>query len=279
MNSEGSDRRAKEDSMMKDLGMIQNDITWKDDKGKEHKLKDVYLESRKDFEDHFQKLDDDASDIKSWIDAPGDGVIQALPNWQAPQQFKARASNNADMNFDANGLEFVDRASQKLLGGFDSRGHLYADSIEGVHVKAMDIDAMEMHGHLISSDPGKNMKIYIGTKNPGSSLNPWKDGRVIWAISDNYSSMVSSGQIATTSGSSTTRIHPSAITVGDDMNEVLTQENFAAHAYRRIKSWVKLWIADWITVNGKRRTIWKGIDNGAYMGQLRDLSGQGKNIS
>ena len=279
MNSEGSDRRAKEDSMMKDLGMIQNDITWKDDKGKEHKLKDVYLESRKDFEDHFQQLDDDASDIKSWIDAPGDGVIQALPNWQAPQQFKARASNNADMIFDANGLEFVDRASpsQKLLGGFDSRGHLYADSIEGVHVKAMDIDAMEMHGHLISSDPGKNMKIYIGTKNPGSTLDPWKSGRVIWAVSDNYSSMVSSGQIATTSGSSTTRIHPSAITVGDDMNEVLTQENFAAHAYRRIKSWVKLWIADWITINGKKHTIWKGIDKGAYMGKLRDLSGQGKN--
>lgn len=122
-----------------------------------------------------------------------------------------------------------------------------------------------------------NMKVYIGTNNPGSTLNPWKNGRVIWAVSDNYSSMVSSGQIATTSGSSTTRIHPSAITVGDDDNQVLTQRNFAAHAYRRIKSWVKLWIADWITINGTRHTIWKGIDNGAYMGKLRDLPGQGRN--
>lgn len=277
MHSEKSDRRAKENAMMEDLGMLQHDVTWKDDKGKEHKLKDVFLESRKDFEEHFQQLDDDANDIKSWIDAPGDGVIQAIPNWQAPQQLTARSSNGGKMVFGGNGLEFYDERSQKLLTGMDSRGKLYADSIEGVHVKAMDIDAMEMHGHLISSDPGKNMKIYIGTNNPGSTLNPWKAGRVIWAVSDNYSSMMSSGQIATTSGGSTTRIHPSAITVDDDDNQVLTQRNFAAHAYRRIKSWVRLWVADWITINKKRHYIWKGVDKGAYMGKLRDLPGQGRN--
>ena len=277
MHSEKSDRRAKENAMMEDLGMLQHDVTWKDDKGKEHKLKDVFLESRKDFEEHFQQLDDDANDIKSWIDAPGDGVIQAIPNWQAPQQLTARSSNGGKMVFGGNGLEFYDERSQKLLTGMDSRGKLYADSIEGVHVKAMDIDAMEMHGHLISSDPGKNMKIYIGTNNPGSTLNPWKSGRVIWAVSDNYSSMMSSGQIATTSGGSTTRIHPSAITVDDDDNQVLTQRNFAAHAYRRIKSWVRLWVADWITINKKRHYIWKGVDKGAYMGKLRDLPGQGRN--
>lgn len=277
LQSEGSDRIAKENAMMEDLGMLQHDVTWKDDKGKEHKLKDVFLESRKDFEEHFQQLDDDANDIKSWIDAPGDGVIQAIPNWQAPQQLTARSSNGGKMVFGGNGLEFYDERSQKLLTGMDSRGKLYADSIEGVHVKAMDIDAMEMHGHLISSDPGKNMKIYIGTNNPGSTLNPWKSGRVIWAVSDNYSSMMSSGQIATTSGGSTTRIHPSAITVDDDDNQVLTQRNFAAHAYRRIKSWVRLWVADWITINKKRHYIWKGVDKGAYMGKLRDLPGQGRN--
>ena len=158
----------------------------------------------------------------------------------------------------------------------DSRGKLYADSIEGVKVKAMEIDALEMHGHLVSKDPDTNMKVYIGTKNPGSSLNPWKSGRVIWAVSDDYSSMMSSGQIATTSGSATTRIHPSAITVGDDDNEVLTQNNFAAHAYRRIKSWVRLWIADWIMISGNRHYIWKGTDKNAYMGKLRDLKGQGR---
>ena len=277
MHSEESDRRAKENAMMEDLGMLQHDVTWEDDKGKEHKLKDVFLETRKDFEDHFQQLDDDASDIKSWIDAPGEGVIQALPNWQAPQQLTARSSNGGKMVFGGNGLEFYDERSQKLLTGMDSRGKLYADSIEGVKVNAMEIDALLMHGDLKSEDPNSSMKIYIGTQNPGSTLNPWKSGRVIWTVSDNYSSMVSSGQIATTSGDSTTRIHPSAITVDNDDNQVLTQENFAAHAYRRIKSWVKLWIADWITINGEKHTIWKGIDNGAYMGKLRDLPGQGRN--
>lgn len=276
MHSERSDRRAKENKMMEDLGMLQHDVTWKDDKGKEHKLKDVFLETRKEFENHFQQIDNDANDIKSWIDQPGEGIIQAIPNWQAPQQLTARSSNGGKMVFGGNGLEFYDERSQKLLTGMDSRGKLYADSIEGVQVKAMEIDALEMHGHLVSEDPGMNMKIYIGTQNPGTTLNPWKKGRVIWAVSNNYSSMLSSGQIATTNGTRTTRIHPSAITVADDDNQVLTQRNFAGHAYKRIKSWVRSWVADWITISGKRHYIWKGKDSGVDMGKLRDLPGQGR---
>lgn len=276
MHSEHSDRRAKENAMMGELGMIQQDVTWKDDKGKEHKLKDVFLESRKEFEEHFQQLDDDASDIKSWIDQPGEGIIQAIPNWQAPQQLTARSSNGGKMVFGGNGLEFYDERSQKLLTGMDSRGKLYADSIEGVSVKAMNIDAMIMHGNLVNEDPNMNMKIYIGTQNPGTTLNPWRSGRVIWVTSDNYASMMSSGQFATTSGSHITRIHPSAITVDDEDNQVLTQRNFAGHAYRRIKSWVRAWVADWITIRGTKHWIWKGSDN-VDMGKLRDLPGQGRN--
>ncbi len=276
MHSEKSDRRAKENAMMEDLGMLQHDITWKDDKGKEHKLKDVFLETRKEFEEHFQQLDDDASDIKSWIDQPGEGIIQAVPNWQAPQQLTARSSNGGKMVFGGNGLEFYDERSQKLLTGMDSRGKLYADSIEGVKVNAMEIDALLMHGNLKSEDPNGSMKIYIGTQNPGSTLNPWQSGRVIWVTSDNYASMMSSGQFATTSGSHITRIHPSAITVDDEDNQVLTQRNFAGHAYRRIKSWVRAWVADWITIRGTKHWIWKGSDN-VDMGKLRDLPGQGRN--
>ena len=276
MHSERSDRRAKENAMMGELGMIQQDVTWKDDKGKEHKLKDVFLESRKEFEEHFQQLDDDASDIKSWIDQPGEGIIQAIPNWQAPQKLTARSSNGGKMVFGGNGLEFYDERSQKLLTGMDSRGKLYADSIEGVSVKAMNIDAMIMHGNLVNEDPNMNMKIYIGTQNPGTTLNPWRSGRVIWVTSDNYASMMSSGQFATTSGSHITRIHPSAITVDDEDNQVLTQRNFAGHAYRRIKSWVRAWVADWITIRGTKHWIWKGSDN-VDMGKLRDLPGQGRN--
>ncbi|WP_297952495.1 phage tail spike protein [uncultured Lactobacillus sp.] len=276
MHSERSDRRAKENAMMGELGMIQQDVTWKDDKGKEHKLKDVFLKSRKEFEEHFQQLDDDANDIKSWIDQPGEGIIQAIPNWQAPQQLTARSSNGGKMVFGGNGLEFYDERSQKLLTGMDSRGKLYADSIEGVSVKAMNIDAMIMHGNLVNEDPNMNMKIYIGTQNPGTTLNPWKNGRVIWVTSDNYASMMSSGQFATTSGSHITRIHPSAITVDDEDNQVLTQRNFAGHAYRRIKSWVRAWVADWITIRGTKHWIWKGSDN-VDMGKLRDLPGQGRN--
>src|SRR5699024_1932879 len=188
----------------------------------------------------------------------------------------ARSSNGGKMVFGGNGLEFYDKRSQKLRTGMDSRGKLYADSIEGVTVKAMEIDALTMHGNLMSEDPNGSMKIYIGTQNPGSTLNPWKDGRVIWVKSTDYSSMVSSGQFATTSGSHITRIHPSAITVDDEDNQVLTQRNFAGHAYRRIKSWVRAWVADWITIRGTKQWIWRGSDN-VDMGKLRDLPGQGRN--
>ena len=72
--------------------------------------------------------------------------------------------------------------------------------------------------------------------------------------------MVSSGQVAVSGGGATTRIQPSLISVGNDSNHVLTQGNFADHAYSTIKTWVQGWVADYITVKGTRHTIWKGKD-------------------
>lgn len=280
MKMEGSDRIRAENKMMDELGDIRHDVTYTDPKtGKKQTIKDVFLQSREDFEEHFQELDDDASDIKGWIDSPGKSVIKAYPNWREPDYLTAVAGNDAIMKFSANGLEFFDPKSNKLLGGFSSLGKLYSDSIEGVKVKAMEIDALTMYGSLISKDKNKLVDIYIGTQNPGSVLNPLYGGKVIWEVANgdhDYQSMMSAGQLAVYGHGKYTRIHPTEVTVNDDMNQVLTQENFAAHAYYRIKSWVKLWIADYLTINGKKRNIWLGKDKGANRGKLRNLKGQGK---
>ena len=272
LQEEGSNRIAGERKLMDDLGLIQHQV---DQNG--HDIA-TQLVKTKDFENQMKEIQSFANDIKDWVTNGGSGVIQAVPNWQEPTMLTASTGNGGKMAFSGNGLVFYDaNGNQEPRAGMDSEGRIYADAIKAGTIEAVNIKSCLVESALTIGTSGGSMNVYIGTNNPRSILNPWKGGNVIWAMSDNYQSMVSSGQFATTNGSDYTRIHPSAITVGDDDNQVLTQRNFAAHAYRRIKSWVKLWIADWITVNGKRHTIWKGIDNGAYMGKLRDLPGQGRN--
>ena len=264
---EGSNRIAAERKLMDDLGLVQHQV---DQNGKDIKTS---LVSMKNFEDHMNEIQSFADDITNWVKSPGSGVIQANPNWQQPTSLSARTSSGGHMCFSGNGLIFTDPDGQTLRSGLDSEGRIYADAIKAGTIEAVNIKSCLVESALTIGTEGGSMNIYIGTRNPRSILNPLNGGNVIWAMSDSYQSMMSSGQIALTDGQRYTRLHPSAITVGSDDNQVLTQKNFAAHAYYRIKSWVKLWIADWITINGKRHTIWKGLDTG-NMVKLRDLKGQ-----
>lgn len=270
LSEEGSNRIAGERKLMDDLGLIQHQV---DQNG--HDIA-TQLVKTKDFENQMKEIQSFADDMKDWVTNGGSGVIQAVPNWQEPTMLTASTGNGGKMAFSGNGLVFYDaNGNQEPRAGMDSEGRIYADAIKAGTIEAVNIKSCLVESALTIGTSGGSMNVYIGTNNPRSILNPWKGGNVIWAMSDNYQSMMSSGQFATTNGSDYTRIHPSAITVGDDRNEVLTQRNFAAHAYRRIKSWVKLWIADWVTINGKRHYIWKGTDKSAYMGKLRNLAGQG----
>ena len=266
---EGSDRIAAEQKLMDDLGLIQHRT---DKNGKDIQIQ---LVSMKNFEDHMNEIQSFASDMNSWITSGGSGVIQASPDWQKPTKLSASTGNGGHMYFSGNGLEFTGPGDKTIpRTGIDSEGRIYADAIKAGTIEAVNIKSCLVESALTIGTAGGSMSIYIGTQNPKSNLNPHNGGNVIWAMSDKYQSMMSSGQFALQGSGYTTRIHPSLITVGDDDNQVLTQKNFAGHAYRRIKSWVALWIADWITLNGKKRYIWLGKDNGADMGKLRDLKGQ-----
>lgn len=269
LQQEGSNRIAAERKLMDDLGLIQHQV---DQNGKDIKTQ---LVSMKTFEEHMNEIQSFADDMSNWVRSSGSGVIQANPNWQEPVTLSARTGNGGHMYFSGNGLIFTDSNGQTLRSGLDSEGRIYADAIKAGTIEAVNIKSCLVESALTIGTEGGSMNIYIGTHNPRSELNPLNGGNVIWAMSDSYQSMMSSGQIALKSSNHTTRIHPSAITVGDDDNQVLTQKNFAGHAYKRIKSWVRSWIADWVTISGKRHYIWKGKDSGVDMGKLRDLPGQG----
>lgn len=257
LQQEGSSRLAHERKMMKDLGLVQ-ETTDKNGKAIENQLVTM-----KEFEERMNSIDATATDIKNWTLSSGSGVIQAYPSWQAPTELTAYNSNTGTkMAFTGNGLIFYNSdGTQKLRSGLDSNGQIYADSIKSGTIEAVSIKACTINSSLAFQDPTSSMSIYIGTDQPAQvSLTPYYGGRVIWLWSNNYQSMVSSGQVAVSSGGATTRVQPSLISVGNDSNHVLTQGNFADHAYSTIKTWVQGWVADYITVNGKQHTIWKGKD-------------------
>lgn len=260
MKSEGSDRKAKEEKMMQDLGMV-HDLTIKNKNGLE-KQEQIYLVDKKTFENKFTNIETTADGILNWVQSTGTGVIQAYPNWQQPQYLWANTDNGGQMRFSAAGLVFYDRDSNKLNAGLDSAGKLYADSISGVEVSAMTIDSCMINGPLQVGTPGGTMNIFIGTNNPGSSFNPDNGGNAIWILSSQYQSMFSSGQLAIGSGHGITRIRPATITVGNDSNPVLTSWNWSSYisvpSKSDIKSWVHSWIRDSITVKGTVHQIWEG---------------------
>lgn len=267
---EGSNRIAAERKLMDDLGLVQHQV---DQNGKDIKTS---LVSMKTFENQMNEIQNFADDITNWVKNPGSGVIQANPNWQKPVSLSARTGSGGHMWFSGNGLIFTDPDGTTLRGGLDSEGRMYADAIKAGTIEAVNIKSCLVESALQIGTEGGSMNIYIGTRNPRSILNPLNGGNVIWAMSDSYQSMMSSGQIALTNGNLYTRLHPSEVTVGEDKNQVLTQRNFAGHAYYRIKSWVRAWIADWITIRGTKHWIWKGSDKGVNRGKLRNLKGQGQ---
>ena len=267
---EGSNRIAAERKLMDDLGLVQHQV---DQNGRDIKTS---LVSMKTFENQMNEIQNFADDITNWVKNPGSGVIQANPNWQKPVSLSARTGSGGHMWFSGNGLIFTDPDGTTLRGGLDSEGRMYADAIKAGTIEAVNIKSCLVESALQIGTEGGSMNIYIGTRNPRSMLNPLNGGNVIWAMSDSYQSMMSSGQIALTNGNLYTRIHPSEVTVGEDENQVLTQRNFAGHAYYRIKSWVRAWIADWITIRGTKHWIWKGSDKGVNRGKLRNLAKQGQ---
>lgn len=274
LSKEGSDRKAAELGIMKDLGLIKQTT---DENGK--KITRA-LVSLSDFDKQIRTINNSVTSISDEILNGGTEELRFLDangnqNFIHPTQIRATNSDGSYLDFNSQGLGFFNKGNNLIRSAITADGQVAAESITAGTINAVTIKSCLIDSALtIGKENGMN--IYVGTRNPGSVLNPLHGGNVIWALSNQYQAMFSSGQIATTGNGGMTRIHPHEITIGDDMNEVLTQDNFAGHAYYRIKSWVRAWIADWITIRGTKHWIWKGSDH-VNMGKLRNLKGQGKN--
>ena len=213
LQEEGSNRIAGEKKLMDDMGLIQHQV---DKNGHDIATQLVKI---KDFESQMSEIQGFANDMRSWVTSGGAGVIQAVPNWQEPTMLTASTGNGGKMAFTGNGLVFYDAyGNQNPLAGIDSEGRIYADAIKGGTIEAVNIKTCLIEGALTVGTTGGSMNLYIGTENPGSKLSPSNGGNVIWAMSDNYQSMFSSGQVAVTDGSNITQMHPSYVAVKDGSN-------------------------------------------------------------
>lgn len=274
LKKEGSDRKAAEVKLMKDLGLVKQTT---DEQGR--KIQRA-LVSINDFDQQIQTINQSVSDISNDILSGGTQELKFLDasgnqNFLHPTQIRAVNSDGSYLDFNSQGLGFFNSGNNLIRSAITASGQVAAEAITAGTINAVTIKSCLINSALTIGKEG-GMNVYIGTRNPGSVLNPLHGGNVIWAMSDQYQAMFSSGQIATTGKGGMTRIHPHEVTIGDDMNQALTQVNFAPHAYYRIKSWVKAWVADYITINGKKRTIWKGSNKGVNMKKLRNLKDQGK---
>lgn len=215
---EGSNRIAAERKLMDDLGLVQHQV---DQNGRDIKTN---LVSMKTFENQMNEIQNFANDMTNWVMGSGSGVIQANPNWQEPTSLSATTANGGHMYFSGNGLVFTDAGGQEIpRSGIDSEGRIYADAIKAGTIEAVNIKSCLVESALTIGTEGGSMNIYIGTENPRSQLTPYNGGNVIWAMSDGYQSMMSSGQFAVTDGGNETRIHPSYIEVNG--YHVITEGN------------------------------------------------------
>lgn len=179
-----------------------------------------------DVNNKAEELDADFQQIKEEIESTGAGVIKLHRDPSNPeniQEFTAENNDGSFMRMNGNGLEFIGPG-----GAYSAitKGKIAADMIEGIRVKAMEIDALQMNGSLVSSTPGGSMVVSIGTNPPGN-LWPNDGGRAIWVKSQNYESMLSSGQLVISDGSHVTSIGPNIARIGD--STVITANNISQY--------------------------------------------------
>ena len=269
VQSEGSDRVAQVHKIMDELEMYQKDKDGNpvlDKNGKKHYDVSYYTMNQQ-----IAKIDAQIRENQAIIDQGGSAELQFWGKDSAGnsaqtfnQVYEIRAiGSDYIFKLNSNGIEWVDKQSGVARGLFDSNGYLAAQNIGAGEIDALTVNSATLNGALtVGSMPG--MQVNVGTTKPiNSRYSPDNGGNVIWVTSQNYSAMLSSGQLAigeSDFNGAQTIIHPSYISIGPDWNHVLTQDNFSSHAYYTIKTWVQGWVADYITVNGTRHTIWKGED-------------------
>lgn len=218
LKEEGSDRLAAEKNIAKQIGVINDDFDG--------------LKGRvNEFDQDLVSINGQFDDVQSWIESGGSTVLQFVDatgtqTYKNPTEIRAMNSDGSYMRFNSQGLEYVNPYGY-ADSAIDSRGNIIASHLTADTIRALTVDAFQINGALYCKTPDGSMAVYVGTASPGQ-LFPQNGGHAIWVKSDNYISMMSSGQIAVSDGSHVTSIGPNTGVIGD--NKIVTEGNIRSIA-------------------------------------------------
>ena len=273
LSLEGNARKEAIASLAEDLGVIQKSTE------KNGKQIDVMLTSQHNFENTLTNVNNNVTRLSDDIRNGGTQVLQFTdqngnPNFTHPTEIRAvNPGEHTYLIFNSQGLGYYGEHGL-IRSAIGSDGMIAAESITAGTLNSVTINAGVIHGSLIT-DNGGGLNVWIGTSSPRPGwLSPDYGGYALYANSPNYISMVSSGQITVADGTvfnQRTIIRPDSITnVGSvNTNTVNAYSNMYINGHAvlstadcDVNGWlynkVESWVADYITVNGKRHQIWKG---------------------
>lgn len=273
LSLEGNARKEAITSLAQDLGVIQKSTE------KNGKQINVMLTSQHNFENTLTQVNNNVTQLSDDIRNGGTQVLQFTdqngnPNFTHPTEIRAvNPGDGTYLVFNSQGLGYYGTGGL-IRSAIGADGMIAAENITAGTLNSVTINAGVIHGSLIT-DNGGGLNVWIGTSSPRPDwLSPDNGGYALYANSPNYISMVSSGQITVADGTvfnQRTIIRPDSITnVGSvNTNTVNAYSNMYINgravlstADCDVNGWlynkVESWVADYITVNGKRHQIWKG---------------------
>ena len=209
---------AAEKNIAKQIGIINDDFNG--------------LKGRVDeFDQDLVEINHQFDDVQDWIESGGSTVLQfvdatGLQTYKNPTEIRAMNSDGSYMRFNSNGLEYVNSYGY-ADAAIDSRGNIIASHLTADTIEALNVKAFQLEGALYCKTPDGSMAVYVGTDSPGQ-LYPQNGGHAIWVKSDNYISMMSSGQFEVSNGSNVTSIGPTSGVIGD--SPIVTENNIRTYA-------------------------------------------------
>ena len=217
---EGHQLKEAEAKLGEELGVVglTLDKHSKDIQGVEE-TQEQFHQSLVDFNNEMEAgaavINSGGSSALQFVDANG------RQTYDHPVEIRTNVTSDGYLRFNDHGLGyFTPWGGLKAAIRYD--GTIDADYIKGGTIDAVTINAMQLSGNLVTSTPGESMEVHIGTASPGP-LNPEQGGHAIYVTSYNYNSMLSSGKIAVTNGSSTSYIGPNTGEIGN--SEIITKSN------------------------------------------------------
>lgn len=91
----------------------------------------------------IDSINNQVTDVQSWINSGGSGVITAYPNWANPTELRAQSADGGYLKFNGNGLGYTG-PDGILRSAIDSQGRVVAESISGGTITGVTIKGAQI---------------------------------------------------------------------------------------------------------------------------------------